>query len=223
MELILDTASVKDIKELCEILNIDGVTTNPSILSRQERTDLDNQLNEIIAILKPEQKFFVEVLANNCDDMVKEAEYINCLRENTYAKIPVSAEGLKAIKICHERNLKTLATAVFTSTQAYLAGKNGADYIAPYCNRMKSYQEDYIEETLLMQQFIWENEFNCKIVAASFKEVDQIKALMKGGIDAVTINPDLCRAMFIHEGTDKAIEGFEKDWYQRYNRLTLKD
>ena len=173
MELFLDTVNITAIKDLNKTLTIDGVTTNPSILSASKRNPFD-VINAIIEILEPNQKLFIEVMANNCDDMVKEAAFINGLRENCYAKIPVSFEGLKAIKICKEREYKTLATAIFTSTQAYLAAKNGADYLAPYVNRMNMYL-DGIDETIKLQNVIWNNGFKSKVVAASFKEVEQIK------------------------------------------------
>lgn len=220
MELFLDTGNVEAIKELNEILNIDGVTTNPSILAKTKE-DPFKIINEIVKILSPKQKLFVEVMASNHEDMVKEAEYINSLKENCYAKIPVSIEGLKAIKICKQKGIKTLATAIFTSSQGYLAAKNGADYLAPYVNRMENYF-DGIDETIKLQETIWNNGFESRVVAASFKNVNQIKQLMIADIDAVTISDELCYKMIEHFGTDDAIMKFEEDWQKQYNRKTLK-
>lgn len=220
MELFLDTGNVEAIKELNEILNIDGVTTNPSILAKTKE-DPFKIINEIVKILSPKQKLFVEVMASNHEDMVKEAEYINSLKENCYAKIPVSIEGLKAIKICKQKGIKTLATAIFTSSQGYLAAKNGADYLAPYVNRMENYF-DGIDETIKLQEAIWNNGFESRVVAASFKNVNQIKQLMIADIDAVTISDELCYKMIEHSGTDDAIMKFEEDWQKQYNRKTLK-
>lgn len=219
MELIIDTADVKQIKELCSIFNVDGVTTNPSIICKEKR-DFNEIINDIIATLKAEQSLFIEVLADKCEDMIAEAEYINNLRPNTYAKIPVSEQGLQAIKICKEKNLKVLATAVFTATQAYLAGKNGADYIAPYVNRMSRYL-DGVEETIMLQKIIHDNNFNTKVVGAGFKNANSVKILMANGIDAVTVAPDIFRNLYQHEGTQDAIKGFEEDWLKQYGRKTL--
>jgi len=219
MELFLDTANIEDIKKLNDMLRIDGVTTNPSILAKANK-DYMQSIKDIIAILDDEQKLFVEVLAENSEDMLKEARYINGLRPNTYAKIPVSMEGLKAIKLLHEEGGLSLATAIFSSTQAYLAAKNGADYLAPYVNRMENYL-DGIDETLKLQQTVWNNEFVSKVVAASFKNVNQVKQLMVNDIDAVTINPEICYKMIEHEGTNAAIIGFENDWQKAFNKKTL--
>ena len=219
MELIIDTASVKDIRELNEIFMIDGVTCNPSIVCKEQK-DFNVLMQAIVAELKEEQTFFAEVLADNCDEMVKEAEYINSLKNNAYAKIPVSEEGLKAIKICHQKGIKTLATAVFTSLQGFLAAKNGAEYIAPYVNRMDNYM-DGVEETLILQDMLRKNKMDSKVIAASFKNVNQIKQLIAYGIDSITITPEMFRKMYVHAGTDDAIKGFEEAWMKQYNRKTL--
>lgn len=219
MELFLDTASVEDIKALNKMLRIDGVTTNPTILTKANK-DYMQSIKEIMEILNEDQKLFVEVLANTTEDILKEARYINGLRKNTYAKIPVSKEGLKALKILHDEGGISLATAIFTSTQAYLAAKNGADYLAPYVNRMENYL-DGIDETLKLQQTIWNNEFESKVVAASFKNVNQVKQLMINDIDAITISPEICYKMIEHDGTTSAIKGFEDDWQKAYGKKTL--
>lgn len=220
MELFLDTADIKEIKKLNEVLTIDGVTTNPSILAKTNIEPFET-INELVKLLSPSQKLFVEVLANTCDEMVEEAKYISSLKENCYAKIPVSIEGLKAIKICKEKGYKTLATAIFTSSQGYLAAKNGADYLAPYVNRMENYM-DGIDETIKLQETIWNNGFDSRVVAASFKNVNQIKQLMINDIDAVTIPVELAYKMIEHAGTDDAIEKFESEWKTAFNRTTLK-
>ena len=220
MELFLDTANINEIRTLNEILNIDGVTTNPAILAKNGSDPLTT-IKEISEVLNNQQKLFVEVMANDCQHMVLEAQFINEIRTNCYAKIPVSSEGLKAIKICKEKGFKTLATAIFTSMQGYLASKNGADYLAPYVNRMDNYL-DGVEETIKLQQIINDNGFASKVVAASFKNLNQIKQLMASGIDAITISDELCHKMINHSGTDDAIKQFEQQWQQQFHRCTLK-
>ena len=103
MEVIIDTADINEIKELDSLLNVDGVTTNPTIITRSGKTP-EEALKEIIDYLKPEQKLFVQVVATDYDGIMAEARKINALRpENTYAKIPVSPAGLKACKDARPR------------------------------------------------------------------------------------------------------------------------
>ena len=139
MEVIIDTADINEIKELDSLLNVDGVTTNPTIITRSGKTP-EEALKEIIDYLKPEQKLFVQVVATDYDGIMAEARKINALRpENTYAKIPVSPAGLKACKDAKAEGLNVLSTSVYSSEQGFLAAVNGADYIAPYTNRMSNY------------------------------------------------------------------------------------
>ena len=139
MELILDTADVAAIKELNDLLTVTGVTTNPSIITKSKKP-FDQVVKEIIDILSEDQKLFIQVLATTCDEIVEEAKYICSLRKkNMYVKIPVTHEGLKAIKKCKKLGLGVLATAIYTADQAFLAALSGADYLAPYVNRMDNF------------------------------------------------------------------------------------
>ena len=215
MELYLDTAHVEDIRELNEILKIDGVTTNPSILCKEKSEYLDT-IKEIASILDDEQKLFMQVISEDYEGILKEAREIAGLRKkNMYVKIPVTDAGLKAIRVLHEEGIGILATAIFTSTQAFLAAKNGADYLAPYVNRMENYG-DGVEETLLLETMLINYGMPAKVIAASFKNVNQVKKLMAGGIDAVTIPVDVCKNLFHHPGTDAAVEEFTNNWEKRF-------
>ncbi|MDU2590022.1 MAG: transaldolase family protein, partial [Atopobium sp.] len=136
MEFILDTANLEAVKQLDELLTIDGVTTNPAIITRSGKQP-EQVIKEFVEYLLPEQKFFVQVVSTDYEQMLEEARYICSLRsENTYVKIPVTRNGYKAIKQLKSEGLGVLATAIYSADEAFLAAMNGADYLAPYVNRM---------------------------------------------------------------------------------------
>lgn len=221
MELILDTADVKAIKDLNELLTVEGVTTNPTIITKSGK-EFDVVVKEIIDVLNENQKFFIQVVSTTCDEIVEEAKYICSLREkNMYVKIPVTHEGLKAIKKCKELGLGVLATAIYTADQAFLAAMNGADYLAPYVNRMDNYG-DGVGNVIDLIQMLKVNNMNTKIVAASFKNTRQVHELITAGIQSVTIPVDIAFAMINHPGTEIAVDEFTQNWDKAYNRTTLR-
>ncbi len=114
MKLIIDTANAKEIKRLSEILNVWGVTTNPAIITRENKP-FKEVIDEIDKVLKEEQMLFVQVISTDYESMVKEGRYIASLRKNIAVKIPVTAEGLKTIKTLHKEKIKVLATAIFNA------------------------------------------------------------------------------------------------------------
>ncbi len=221
MELILDTADAKAIKELNELLTVEGVTTNPTIITKSGK-DFDTAVKDIIDVITLEQKFFIQAVATTCDEIVEEAKYICSLREkNMYVKIPVTHEGLKAIKKCKELGLGVLATAIYTADQAFLAAMNGADYLAPYVNRMDNYGNG-VENVKDLIQMIKVHGLPTKIVAASFKNTRQVHELICAGIQAVTIPSDIAFNMINHPGTDIAVAEFSENWDKAYHRTVLR-
>ncbi len=221
MELILDTADVAAIKELNDLLTVTGVTTNPSIITKSKKP-FDQVVKEIIDILSEDQKLFIQVLATTCDEIVEEAKYICSLRKkNMYVKIPVTHEGLKAIKKCKKLGLGVLATAIYTADQAFLAALSRADYLAPYVNRMDNFG-DGVENVKELIQMLEKNHMDTKVVAASFKNTKQVHQLLVAGIQAVTIPVDVAFHMIDHPGTDSAVKTFTDDWKKAYGITALR-
>ena len=221
MKFILDTADTAAIKRFNEILTIDGVTTNPSIITKSGK-DFDVVVKEIIDILDIEQKLFIQAVSTTCEGIVEEAKYICNLREkNTYVKIPVTHEGLKAIKECKKLGFPVLATAIYTAEQGFLAAKSGADCLAPYVNRMCNFG-DGVQDVIDLNEMLKVHNLNTYIVAASFKNVRQVHDLIKAGIESVTVPVDVCENMMSHPATDTAVEGFTNDWKKAYGRTTLR-
>ena len=221
MEFILDTADLEAVKHLDELLTIDGVTTNPAIITRSGKQP-EQVIKEFVEYLRPEQKFFVQVVSTDYEQMLEEARYICSLRpKNTYVKIPVTHNGYKAIKQLKSEGLGVLATAIYSADEAFLAAMNGADYLAPYVNRMCNYGDGIGQVLDLLQMLETQGFENTKVIAASFKNTEQVHALIAAGIQAVTVPPEVAFTMINHPGTKIAVDEFSVAWQEAYGRDTL--
>lgn len=221
MEFILDTADLEAVKQLDELLTIEGVTTNPSIITKSGKTP-EQVIKEFVEYLRPEQKFFVQVVSTDYEQMLEEARYICSLRpKNTYVKIPVTHNGYKAIKQLKSEGLGVLATAIYSADEAFLAAMNGADYLAPYVNRMCNYGDGIGQVLDLLQMLETQGFENTKVIAASFKNVEQVHALITAGIQSVTVPPEVVFTMIDHPGTKIAVDEFSVAWNEAYGRDTL--
>ena len=221
MEFILDTADLEAVKQLDEFLTIEGVTTNPSIITKSGKTP-EQVIKEFVEYLRPEQKFFVQVVSTDYEQMLEEARYICSLRpKNTYVKIPVTHNGYKAIKQLKSEGLGVLATAIYSADEAFLAAMNGADYLAPYVNRMCNYGDGIGQVLDLIQMLETQGFENTKVIAASFKNVEQVHTLIAAGIQSVTVPPEVVFTMIDHPGTKIAVDEFSVAWREAYGRDTL--
>ncbi len=221
MEFILDTADLEAVKQLDELLTIEGVTTNPSIITKSGKTP-EQVIKEFVEYLRPEQKFFVQVVSTDYEQMLEEARYICSLRpKNTYVKIPVTHNGYKAIKQLKSEGLGVLATAIYSADEAFLAAMNGADYLAPYVNRMCNYGDGIGQVLDLLQMLETQGFENTKVIAASFKNVEQVHTLIAAGIQSVTVPPEVVFTMIDHPGTKIAVDEFSVAWQEAYGRDTL--
>lgn len=219
MELILDTANIEDIKDLHTHLCLDGVTTNPSIISKEGK-DFENIIKEIDEIVGKDTPIHAQVISTKFEDVMEEALYISKLRENMYVKIPVTKEGLRAIKELKKQNIKITATAIFTAHQGFLAAKAGADYVAPYVNRIDNISGDGVNVVKDLVNIINSYNLNTKVVAASFKNAQQVLDLMKVGVHSATIPADICRTMIAHPLTDWSVDKFIEDWSNTFGEGT---
>lgn len=221
MEFVLDTADLDAIKELDQLINVAGVTTNPTIITKSGKQP-EEVISALVDYLKPEQKLFVQTVSTDLEGMLEEARYICGLRpENTYAKIPVTHNGLKTIKAAKAEGLGVLATAIYSADEAFLAALNGADYLAPYVNRMCNYG-DGLGQVIDLIQMLEVQGLESKVIAASFKSVEQVHTLIAAGIQAVTVPPEVVRAMIDHPGTEIAVQEFTANWERAYGRKTLR-
>ncbi|RGS49383.1 transaldolase family protein [Holdemanella biformis] len=221
MELIIDSSNIEQIKELNDLLTITGVTTNPTILTKSGREAMD-VVKDLCEVLSEDQLLFIQTVQTSFEGIMEEAKMISSIRnKNMFVKIPVTHEGLRAIKECKKLGIHTLATAIYTADQAFLAAMNGAEYLAPYTNRMCNYG-DGVQDVKDLIEMLRVNHMPAKVIAASFKNTYQVHELIKAGIQAVTVPCDVLYQMIDHPGTKIAVGEFSVNWQRAYNRNTFE-
>ena len=221
MELIIDSSNIEQIKELNDLLTITGVTTNPTILTKSGREAMD-VVKDLCEVLSEDQLLFIQTVQTSFEGIMEEAQMISSIRnKKMYEKIPVTHEGLRAIKECKKLGIHTLATAIYTADQAFLAAMNGAEYLAPYTNRMCNYG-DGVQDVKDLIEMLRVNHMPAKVIAASFKNTYQVHELIKAGIQAVTVPCDVLYQMIDHPGTKIAVGEFSVNWQRAYNRNTFE-
>ena len=213
MKLLIDDANVEKIKNIYKYYAIDGVTTNPSILAKTGRKPYE-VLKEIREVIGEDAELHVQVVSENAEDMVLEGHKIaEKLGKNTYIKIPTVPEGLKAMRILHSEGYNITATAIYTPLQGYLAAKAGADYTAPYVNRIDNLGTNGIEVTRKIHDIFKNNGIKTQILAASFKNSLQVLELCEYGVGAATVAPEIIEG-FINNVTNvsSAVKEFTNDF-----------
>lgn len=223
MEYMLDTANIKAIKHCNEFYPLAGVTTNPSIIAKENK-DFWKIIKEIRSIIGPDKILFAQTVQKTADKIVEEAKLLNEKSGGEFCvKIPISEEGLKATMALKKLGIKVLMTAIFTPAQALVAAKAGADYVAPYVNRLDNILGDGCNVVAeIVKQFKIYN-LDCKVLAASFKNAEQVHRCALAGCHVVTVSANILRAVINYPMTDSAIEGFERDWAGVYGEKTILD
>ncbi len=220
---MIDTANVAAIKKCCEYYPVAGVTTNPTIISK-ENTDFKKLLYSIREIIGENKMLHVQTTANEANDILKEAIALkDVVGDNFYLKIPITREGIKATAMCKDKGFGVTMTAIFTQQQALIAANAGADFVAPYINRLDNIVSDgvhVVEEIVNMFNMY---DIKTKILAASFKNVEQVHKVAMTGAGAVTVNPDIFDMLIYHPLTYYAIDDFSKDWETVYGDKLVAD
>lgn len=223
MKLLIDDASIEAIKELYEFYPIDGVTTNPSILAKSGRPPFE-VLREIRAFIGPNADLHVQAVASAAGGMVEDAKRITGeLGANTLVKIPCVPEGFKAMKALRELGVRTTGTAIYTPMQAYLAAQCGAEFTAPYINRIDNMGFDGIAVAKEIQDIFMKNGLSTQILAASFKNSQQVLELCKYGVGASTASPDVIRSLVKNPAIDGAVDAFVSDFEKLTGVRSMKD
>lgn len=223
MMYIIDSADTEKIKRCVEFFPVAGVTTNPTIISK-EKADFVQLVKTIRDIIGPEKMFHIQTTADTAEDMIRESQALKELvGGNFYIKIPISAQGLKAMMQLKKMGINVTATAIFTQQQAMLAAMAGADFVAPYVNRLDNIVSDGVHVVEEIVKMFRAQNVNCKVLAASFKTVEQIHKIAVVGGDAVTINPELFDLLTYHPMTQYAIDDFNVDWESVYGKKSILD
>ncbi len=212
MKFIIDDANIEAIKRIYEYYPVDGVTTNPSILAKSKRPPFE-VLKEIRAFIGKEAELHVQAVALEAQGMVEDAyAIIKELGDTTYVKIPSIPEGFKAMKELKKEGIRITATAIYTPMQAYLAAKCGADYAAPYINRIDNMGYNGIQTAKNIHDIFKNNDLKTQVLAASFKNSQQVLELCEYGIGASTISPDVIDALVKNAAITSAVDDFIKDF-----------
>lgn len=216
MKLIVDHADLDQIKEMFEYFPVSGVTTNPTIITRTGK-DPYEVLKSIREFIGADAELHAQVISSDAEGMMTEAKVMReTVGGNFYVKIPTTKEGLKAIKNLKKEGFKVTATAVYTSIQAYLAAEAGADYVAPYLNRIDNLGYDGIQTACDIHDIFENNGYQTKVLAASFKNTQQVLELAKYGVGAATVAPDVIRNFVNNVAVDSAVDAFVKDFNATY-------
>ncbi len=221
MEFIIDTVNLDEIKEAVEYMPIVGVTSNPSIVKKTSPQNFFEHMREIRKIIGKERSLHVQVISKDCDTIVKEAHRIlEEIDDQVYIKVPVSYEGIKAIKILKAEGVNVTATAVYDLMQGYMALAARADYIAPYVNRIGNLGADPMELINELSNRIVMDGYDTKIVAASFKGVQQVRDAFNYGVQSITAPVEVLKQIFKNPNIEKAVDDFNADWYAMYGEGT---
>ena len=220
MELYLDTADVAAVERLAGIFPIAGVTTNPSIIAVGRKP-----LWEVLPVLQqaigPGGKLFAQTLSREAEGMVTEAKRLSNALPGIVVKIPVTAQGLVAIQTLKKEGISTLGTAVYSAAQGLLAALAGAEYVAPYVNRVDAQGGDGIQMVQELQTLLERHAPECKVLAASFKTPRQALDCLLVGCEAITLPLDVAQQLLNTPSVEAALEKFEQDWSNAFGTLSL--
>lgn len=216
MKFMLDTVNLDKICYYQSILPLAGVTSNPSIIKKEGKIDFYAHLKKIKEIIGATD-LHVQVVGETKGEIEKDAQDIaDHLGKETFIKIPVNEEGLAAIKSLKSKEFKVTATAIYTEFQAYLAIAAGADYLAPYYNRMENLNINATDVIYAMAEEIKRSSSPTEILAASFKNVNQVNQACRNGAQAITASPDIFEQALTMPAIQKAVTDFHDDWQETF-------
>jgi transaldolase len=219
MKFFIDTANLEQIKEMQDLGIIDGVTTNPTLLSREGAEPIE-QLKKICEIV--EGPISAEVVGLKTEEMVSEARELAQIAPNIVIKIPMTKAGIKAVKILEAEGIKTNVTLVFSQNQVLIAAKAGASYISPFIGRLMDNGQNEIDMLRESMEIINAYDFKSEIIVASVRNARHVIEAATIGAHISTIPFGVLEKMFRHPRTDEGLEAFLKDWEKLQAQLKNK-
>lgn len=211
MRFFIDTANIEEIKKANDMGVIVGVTTNPSLIAKEGR-DFYEVIKEITEIVDGPISGEVKATTTNADDMIAEGREIAAIHPNMVVKIPMTIEGLKAVKVLSREGIKTNVTLIFTANQALLAACAGATYVSPFLGRLDDIN---VKGTNLIQEIVQifaSSDIETKIIAASIRNPIHLMECALAGADIATVPYGVIEQMTKHPLTDAGIKKFQKDY-----------
>jgi transaldolase len=209
MKIFVDIANPEAIRKLHELGIVDGVTTNPTLLSKEGR-DFREVVGEICAVV--DGPISVEATASDAEGMLREAEELSRMHKNIVVKIPMTEEGLKALKGCAKKGIKTNCTLIFSASQALLAAKAGATYVSPFVGRLDDVGEDGMQLVEDIVEIFGNYSISTEVIAASIRNPIHVIRAALSGAHIATIPPEILTKMVRHPLTDAGIKKFSEDW-----------
>lgn len=209
MKIFLDTANIVSIRHYSEMGMVDGITTNPTLLSK-ERGDPEEIIREIVKMVQG--PISLEVISTEINQIMEEAYILQRYGSNVVIKVPMIPDGLKAVKKLKEEGIDTNVTLVFSANQALLAAKAGASYVSPFIGRLDDIGNEVMTIIRDIHQIFKNYQYNTKILVASIRHPIHVIESAKAGADVVTLPPDILGKMFLHPLTDNGLKTFISDW-----------
>jgi transaldolase len=214
MKLFIDTADLNEIKELSSWGILDGVTTNPTLLAKCGRS-FQEVIDEIFGLV--DGPISLEVISEKAGDMVIEAKGIigkipQKYRKNVAIKIPMTPEGLKAVKVLAKEGIKTNVTLIFSACQALLAAKAGATFVSPFIGRLDDNGQEGMKIIEEIMDIFCNYDIATEVIVASIRHPLHVIEAARLGADIATVPPEVLRKMVKHQLTDAGIKSFLKDW-----------
>lgn len=209
MKLFIDTANVEEIKKANAMGVICGVTTNPSLIAKEGRV-FEEVVREITQIV--DGPISAEVISLDSEGMIREATVLSKIHKNIIIKIPMSVEGLKAVKVLNNENIKTNVTLIFSAGQALMAARAGATYVSPFVGRLDDVSNNGMELIAEIVDIFNNYNISTEIIAASIRHPMHVTQAARLGCHIATVPLKVLVQMTKHPLTDKGIEQFLKDW-----------
>lgn len=221
LKIFLDTANLEQIRKYNDLGLLDGITTNPTLLSK-ENEDPETTMIEIVRTIKGPVS--LEVISTDYEGMMREGTALSNYGSNVVVKIPMTAEGLKAVKQLHSQEIKTNVTLIFSPNQALLAAKAGASYVSPFIGRLDDIGEIGMDVVRDIVQIFKNYSFSTEVLVASIRHPLHVIDAARLGADVVTLPPDVLGKMINHPLTDIGLSRFLEDWKKAKNsnpKITL--
>ncbi|MEW6603941.1 MAG: fructose-6-phosphate aldolase [Thermoproteota archaeon] len=209
MKIFLDTANIDSIKKYNDMGLVDGITTNPTLLSKEKGNPAEI-MRQIVKIVKGPVS--LEVVGTTMDEMMEEAHRLKKYGQNVVVKIPMIPDGLKAVKKLKEEGIQTNVTLIFSANQAILAAKAGAAYVSPFIGRLDDAGQEGMTVIGEIVEIFNKYKFDTNVLVASVRHPLHVIAAGKIGAHVVTLPPDILGKMLTHPLTDKGLSTFLSDW-----------
>ncbi|KSU81816.1 fructose-6-phosphate aldolase [Fictibacillus enclensis] len=215
MKFFIDTANIDEIREAHDLGILSGVTTNPTLVAK-EGVDFHSRIKEIAELVPGSVS--AEVVSLNAEEMVAEGKELAAIAPNVTVKVPMTTEGLKAVKAFSDMNIKTNVTLIFNANQALLAARAGATYVSPFLGRLDDIGQDGLKLITEISEIFAIHELPTQIIAASVRHPIHVTQAALGGAHIATIPLKVIKSLTNHPLTDQGIERFLSDWEAVKNR-----